>query len=120
MKTSNRSLYISTKILDSDDYIRGYGKNELVITGISAILGIVVSVIYYFFQKNMVTAVLLAFGIIVLTVFIFRRDMYNENLIDKIKIIRKSKQMQKRYYYKYLNSYGDAENEKGTITGNSQ
>lgn len=100
-------LYIPTKILDSDDYIAGFGNQELVITGVVSVISILIGLYLYQMQENTFIAVAITLCSITATIFLIRRDICNENVFQKIKILWKNSRMQKRYFYFYKNIYED-------------
>jgi len=107
LKMKNEKLYIPTKILDSDDFITGFSVNELAVTGCAAVFAALVGIWEYHNTGNTFIAVMEAIAIIALVIFIVRRDMCNENIPQKIKILVKDLKTQKRFKYQYTNIYED-------------
>lgn len=100
-------LYIPTKILDSDDYITGIGAKEvyiiLIVSALSAVLGVMLNQI----TGDTFSSVLVSVALIVITVFLVRRDLCNENVFQKVKILQKYSRSQKKFKYQYKNIYED-------------
>lgn len=107
MEKEKNKLYIPVKFLDSDDYIMGFGKTELAITGISSIIFVVMGIVIYQFTQDTFRAVAVAVSLIICTVFLIRRDMYNENVFQKLRILRRNRKAQKHFKYYYTNIYED-------------
>lgn len=105
-------LYIPTKILDSDDYIAGFGNKELVVTGVVSAVSILAGLYIYQIEENMFLAVALSVGTIAAAIFLIRRDECNENVFQKVKILWKNSRMQKQYKYFYTNIYEDIQYEE--------
>ncbi len=103
----DEKLYIPTKILDSDDFITGFSVNELAVTGCAAVFAALFGIWKYHTTGNTFIAVMVAIAIIALVIFIVRRDMCNENIPQKIKILIKDLKIQKRFKYQYTNIYED-------------
>lgn len=99
-----RPLYIPTNTPDYDAIISGVGTMELLIfvsaTLIAVLLGILLATIF-----NTLLAVMVGFTIIAFSILTFRRDIYNENLLMKLEILKKYLHNQKKYKYVYTNIY---------------
>ena len=106
MKRKNE-LYIPTKILDSDDYIQGFANRELAVIGIISVIAVVIGICIYQITENMFLTVMFVTGGIGISLFLIRRDMCNEDVFQKLKILWRNARMQKRYPYQYWNIYED-------------
>lgn len=106
-KKEENKLYIPVKFLDSDDYILGFGKTELAVTGILSIVFVILGIVIYQFTEDTFRAVAVAISLVICTVFLIRRDMYNENVFQKVGILRRNSKAQKRFKYYYTNIYED-------------
>lgn len=102
-----KKLYIPEKILDSDDYVTGFGVVELTISLVMLIAAIIAGVVIYQINENTLVAFMAGIGIEILTVFLVRRDICNENMFDKVKLLVKNSQTQKQFKYQYTNIYED-------------
>lgn len=102
-----KRLYIPEKILDSDDYITGFGATELTISVVALLVGIIVGVVIFQINENTITAFLIGIGILLITIFLIRRDACNENVFHKIRLLRKNSKTQKQFKYQYRNIYED-------------
>lgn len=107
MTEKERELYIPTKILDADDFIQGFGKKELSITGLMCVVAILVGVTAYQCGISEAMAFMSACGVVMITVVTVRRDSCNENVFQKLRVISKNNRMQRRYLYQYRNIYED-------------
>ena len=111
MKKERSRLYIPTKILDSDDYVQGFGRTELSITGVVLVIAACVGIALFQINGSTAQSVMCAFGIVGITIVLIRRDMCNENVFQKIRILWKNNTMQKRFLYHYHNIYEDIRDE---------
>lgn len=116
---AKKKLYIPEKILDSDDYITGFGTMELGISAAALIIAVIVGIVIYQINENTIVAFLAGIGIEMLVVVLIRRDICNENMFHKIHLLIKNSTTQKRFKYQYKNIYEDilyeeADNE-GTV-----
>lgn len=102
-----KKLYISEKILDSDDFVTGFGGMELAISAVALVIALIVGVTIYQISDNVMTALLVGAGIVIITVVTVHRDMSNENMLKKVKLLIKTARSQKKYLYQYTNIYED-------------
>lgn len=100
-------LYIPTKILDSDDYITGIGAKEVYIILIISALAAAFGIVFNKITGNTFSSVLVSVALIVITVFLVKRDMCNENVFQKVRILQKYSRSQKKFKYQYKNIYED-------------
>lgn len=98
-------LPIPMNIPDRDEWVNGFGKNEGIITGISLIIGIIIGIVIFINTQDAFFAVTVPVAIVSITVIAVRKDPYNENFIDRIKIYRSYLKAQKQYEYEYHNIY---------------
>lgn len=107
MNNHDLELYIPVNTLDSDDFISGIGSKELTII-ISVLFGVlIIAVLIVAFTSNIFVSVVVCIGCIGLTIISIRRDIYNESLITKLKVIYRFYKAQKIFEYKYHNIYED-------------
>lgn len=101
-----KPLYIPIKTLDSEDYVSGIGKLELVIIIIAIVLSIMIGILLAILFNSLVGIVV---GLILISTFvvIIRRDNSNENVIRKISIIMNFNRSQKRYPYVFKGNFDD-------------
>lgn len=99
MEENRKPLDIPTNASDKDDYIQGIGRKELAIIAVSLIGCVIIAVITYSILNDMMKAACLAFIVLTVTVMIVKRDIYNETMIDKIRIMVNYIKMQKQYKY---------------------
>lgn len=104
MENRSRELYIPVNTMDSEDYISGIGSREVavisLISFIAIILGILISMLL-----NVLLAVSLVALILSMTIMVIRRDLSNENLIKKMRVVLEFVNCQKKYEYRYSNIY---------------
>lgn len=101
----NRSLYIPVNTPDADDRIMGLGDKELFIIGGMTIITFILCMAMVNSSGKMVIIIATGMIVIATTVLIIRKDIYRENLIKKIKILRNFSKSQKKYDYLYFNIY---------------
>lgn len=102
---NKKDLYIPLNVPDNDDVIRGFGKREICIIAASFLAAFICIAAVYAKTQNMVYAIFTGIGMVAITVMIVRKDIYNENTIDKLKHIVRFSKTQKRYEYRYYNIY---------------
>lgn len=105
MEGKKGELYIPGHTPDADDYIAGIGKFEGIVIGLSGIISLITAIINYAVTENVILSVVFAAIILALTITMVRRDKYNENLINKLMIVKHFYRSPKRYYYKFHNFY---------------
>lgn len=115
-----KKLYIPEKILDSDDYITGFGLMELTVSAVALVVAIIVGIVIYQLNENTIVAFLAGIGIVMMTVVLVRRDICNENMFHKVRLLLKNSQTQKQFKYQYKNIYEDiryeeTDNERAVI-----
>ena len=105
MEEFTRDLYMPVNAPDSDDVIQGIGAHELYIYTVGFFICVLIGLLLNTICHNSVIALFTALGLFSIVVLIFRRDIFNENLIKKIKIIQAFSGSQKIYEYSYFNIY---------------
>lgn len=90
--------------------INGFTAIDISYVGFIGFLGLIIAIILYIKTGNIVKSLFLFIFTVVVAAMIFSRDIYTENMIDKLKILIKYKRMPKKYEYEYVNIY---ENSKG-------
>lgn len=98
---SDKPLYIPTNTPDNNDIITGFGVKELSITGVGLAVAVIIAIMLYGFTQNIMTAILLPAGGVVVLVVCIWRDVYDESLIDKLMYVWRYYQAQKCYKYEY-------------------
>jgi hypothetical protein len=101
---SAKELYIPLAIPDSDDYISGIGRHEVVVIALGTLIAIIVGVFFTIIFNTIVGVSIGAISVASVISFI-RRDIYNENLLKKIKVYSKFKKAQKKFIYVFHNEF---------------
>lgn len=105
MEESNKKpLYIPVNTPDYDAYLSGVGATELSIYVFATVVTIMLGVILSQFL-NTICVVMLGLSIISFVVITFRRDGVNENFYIKLRILKRFRNSQKKYWYEYFNIY---------------
>lgn len=99
------SLYIPVQTPDADDFIAGIGVVEVGIIGFATALAIFMGVLLAQLLHNTLYGVFLGAVIIGLSILVYRRDQYNENMIKKYKVVTGFVKAQKRYMYYFYDTY---------------
>jgi len=86
MENKSRELYIPVNTLDAEDYISGIGNREVAIIAM-ALVGATVLGIAMAALMNVISAVMAAASTLAIVIMVIRRDMCNENLIKKLRIV---------------------------------
>lgn len=100
-------LKIPENTSDRDDYIQGIGLKEVIIIVIALIIDIVLVACVYLSSGNIIAGLCTAaflLGIVIITV---KRDLINENLIDKIRILCAYIRLQKVLQYRQYDLWED-------------
>lgn len=98
-------LYIPSNIRKRHEIVDGIGTPEVKIIVTSSIIGLVIGIFIYIFQHQMFTLLLPpAMGFLFSYVFA-RKDRYNQSTMDKLQLLKKFQNEQKRYCYKYRSIY---------------
>lgn len=105
MKEVRKPLYIPVNTQDADDFVQGIGSIEVTIMGISMVISVVLGLLLFSISNDSILAVAIAAVIIAVTLLAVRRDIYNENLIKKIRIVRNYYKAQKQFEYRHGNIY---------------
>ncbi|MBS6953498.1 MAG: hypothetical protein KH230_09715 [Enterocloster asparagiformis] len=100
-------MYIPINTPDSEDYVSGIGAFEVGAISIGTLAAIILCIAYYTLTENVIETVLIGAVIIAVTIIIFRRNQYNENLIKQLRVIIHYIKAQKRYIYEYYDMYKD-------------
>lgn len=99
MEERRKPLDIPTNASDRNDYIQGIGKKEVLIIVVVMVASMVVAVIIYSIWQDMMAAAGTMFFLNAGTVMAVRRDIYNETVGDRIRIMAAYVKMQKQYKY---------------------
>lgn len=111
METKN--LYIPVNVPETKDIIvSGIAGKEIAIVGCSGAAGIILGLITYALTANMIYCWMLVFIIVAAAFIAVRRDNHNESLIDKLVLIYRYTQAQKRFEYEYRGVHSPWEEEK--------
>lgn len=102
---NKKDLYIPVNVVERNDIVSGFGKTELMITVISFLIAVCIGIWIIVSSEKIATAIFLGAMLIAVTIFLIRRDKFDESVIDKLFIIKKYYKSQKRYIYHYHNIY---------------
>ncbi len=102
MNDNDKKLYIPVNVLETKDIIPGIGGKELAAIGIAAAVGVIISIVVYAVNNNMVTCLMIIAFASTATFIAVRRDNHNENIINKIVQIYRYANAQKRFEYEYM------------------
>lgn len=105
MEEFNRDLYMPVNAPDADDIIQGIGAFEIYVYVIGFVICAIIGLVINSFLNNSIVALCISLGFFTLVVLTFRRDIYNENLIKKVKVFFDFSKSQKVYEYHYFNIY---------------
>lgn len=98
----SKPLYLPPFVPDNNDSFSGIGTKEYSILGIG-MLGTIVTIIFcYMATGNMIFSILVPFTFFAVLFMAIRRDLYEESLVDKLLLIWKYSNAQKRYEYVYF------------------
>ena len=101
----NSNLYIPSNIRKRYELVDGIGTPEVRTIAVTATIGLVIGIILYILQRQMFMLLLPpAMGFLFSYVFA-RKDRYNQSTLDKLQLLKKFQNEQKRYYYKYRSIY---------------
>lgn len=100
----DKELYIPVPIPDSDDYISGIAQQEVILISFGTVAAIIVGIIFTVIF-NTITGVSIGASIVAGTITFIRRDIYNENLIKKIRIFTNFRKAQKKFIYVFQNEF---------------
>lgn len=102
-KNKDKPLIIPENCPPVDYFIMGFTKLDSGIITLSGIIGAFIGITIYARNGNSILGVAVLFLFVVAAITILRRDANTENLIDKIRIVREYKRVQKIYLYEYVN-----------------
>lgn len=109
-KINHKDLKIPAQVSDRDDFIQGIGAKEIMVIIVTFIVLIFFVITGYAISKNLVMCFMIAAFLLGLSIISTKRNNYNENLIDQIKILRKYLKMQKVYEYKHTDLFAEYDN----------
>ena len=102
----NKPLYMPVRVQDSEDFISGIGRFEIIMivlsTIVSIILGILIGIL-----TNILIGTIVGILIIFLTVITVKRDIANENFIVRLLIIKKYINSKRRFLYGYYSIFNE-------------
>ncbi len=99
----DKPLIIPENCPPVDYLIIGFTPMDAGIIAVCGVIGAAIGIAIYVKNGNSILGVAVVFLFIVASVTILRRDRNTENLIDKLRIIREYKKIQKIYMYEYVN-----------------
>ena len=102
MNDNDKKLYIPVNVLETKDIIPGIGGKELAAIGITTAVGVIISIIVYAVNNNMLTCLMIIAFAGMAAFIAVRRDNHNENMIYKILQIYRYSNAQKRFEYEYM------------------
>ena len=105
MRENKKDLYIPLNVPDRKELISGFGTIELVISGIILLISVLIVIVAYVMEFNILYALLIAISLFTVVVMFVRKDKYGENLIYKTKYVIRFNKSQKMYQYQYHNIY---------------
>lgn len=98
-------LYVPFNISLRREWFKGFGDKELVITGVSLVLNIVLAIVLStVFSINTFVVMLLAMGLVSVTVILIQKTD-NMSLVDYIKISINFHKEQQQFDYVYKESF---------------
>ena len=98
-----KELYFPVNVIDRNDFISGFGGKEMIITLIALATAVATIVICFLSTGNMFLSIFAGIVIIAVTIFLIRRDKYDESVIDKVRYIIRYARSQKKFVYDYYN-----------------
>lgn len=102
---TEKDLYIPVNVMDSNDYIAGFGSKELAISAIATAIALGIAITLYIVTQNVFMAIMVFAIIILTTISLIFRDKCNESIIDKIHLVILYCRRQKTFVYRYYNIY---------------
>lgn len=105
MDESEKDLYLPVNTPDADDLIQGIGAFELYIYAIGLIVCLLIGIWINWAYGNTMIATIGAVSLFAVVVLLFRRNLYNENVIKITMVVLKFQRSQKAYEYLYHNIY---------------
>lgn len=103
MKEKER-LFIPVNVRRRKLYVEGFGKKELIQSGISTGVGIFIGVILFFiFDYQWILIAFSALVFLGVSIIVLHKDRYNSNMIDMVIEMHEYRKSQKKYEYKYSN-----------------
>lgn len=94
-------LVIYEQISKKEDFIQGIGPKELTAIVIAAITGFVIGGVITKNTGQLAYGFISVVGITIIALAVVYRDVGGENLIDRIRLILKTLDMQRVYRYEY-------------------
>lgn len=114
MNESEKDLYLPINTPDADDLIQGIGTVELYIYSIGLAVCLAAGLWINFAIKNTVVATITAISLFALIVLLFRRNLYNENVLKITMVVLRFQKSQKIFEYVFHNIYEIAEEDEVT------
>lgn len=96
----NKPLYMPVRVQDAEDFIAGIGKLEISLIFLSLVISLVLGITIGILV-NILLGVGVGFFIIFSTVITVKRDLSNENLIQRVSVIKKYIGSKKYFLYEY-------------------
>ncbi len=97
-----KELYIPVNVPETKDIIvSGIAGKEMAIIGCSGGAGIILGLTVYALTGNMIYCWMLVFITVAAAFIAVRRDIHNESLVDKLVLVYRYTQAQKRFEYVY-------------------
>lgn len=81
--------------------VNGFTQNDVEQLVLIGVISLILAVAAYFKTRNTIISVMIVLFIVAAAVTIWHRDIYTENMIDKIRILRRYKKSQKHFIYIY-------------------
>lgn len=109
-KKGDKPLPIPANCSPIEYVIDGFTMVELSYVGIVGMIAFIIGGILFFRSENPLPSLFIIIFLIGGAVVFFRKDRYTENMIDKIRILSRNKNMPKKYDYEYVNIYENVKN----------
>lgn len=82
--------------------INGFTATDIRSVVIVGVVGLIVAIASFFKTNNSIIAVAILIFFVGAAIMIWHRDIYTENMIDKIRILRRNKNSDKHFIYVYV------------------
>lgn len=94
------TLSIPVNLKTKTEFFNGYGVQEFLQNVVIGLIGIIISLIFYFFVRNDFMAILLSFIFVAGGFFLTVKDTFTLSLLDQFRIAFRFSKTQKSYNYK--------------------
>ena len=94
------TLSIPVNLKTKTEFFNGYGVQEFLQNVVIGLIGIIISLVFYFFVRNDFMAILLSFIFVAGGFFLTVKDTFTLSLLDQFRIAFRLSKTQKSYNYK--------------------